>query len=75
MLTGAVPCKCGRNPRLVETGWQHGAAWDGGVLCFYELQCPRWFFKCQRVEKKVSKSSPWYRWREDLVDEWNALND
>ncbi|NUO54313.1 MAG: hypothetical protein HOV80_36170 [Polyangiaceae bacterium] len=68
----AVPCLCGRTPRLVQTGGTYGGAWDGGFLFHYELQCPRWFFKCQRVKKNVSKGSPWYRWREDLADEWNA---
>ena len=67
-----LPCTCGRKPRLVETGYSYGAAWDGGVLRFYELRCPRWLFKCHRVKKAVSKSSPWHRWREDLRDEWNA---
>ena len=71
-LDGAVPCVCGRRPRLVQTGWKYGGAWDGGCLLFYELRCSRSLFKCLRVKKSVSKSSPWWRWQEDLVDEWNA---
>lgn len=72
-MSATRPCLCGRTPRLIKTGWTYGAAWDGGCLSHYELRCPRWFFKCLRVRKNVSKSSPWFRWREDLVDEWNAL--
>lgn len=64
---------CGKPARLVETGWTYGAAWDGGCLLHYELRCTRWFFKCLRVKKGVSKSSPWFRWQEDLVNEWNAI--
>lgn len=71
-MDGAKPCVCGRLPRLVEVGYTYRGAWDGGCLIHYELRCPRWFFKCLRVKKKVSKSSPWFRWREDLVSEWNG---
>lgn len=69
----ALPCACGRAPRLVETGFTYGAAWDWGCLIHCELRCPRWFRKCLRIKKDVSKSSPWHRWREDLVDEWNTV--
>jgi hypothetical protein len=67
----ALPCVCGRLPRLVDTGWTYYAAWDGGPLVHYELRCPRWFFKCLRVRKDVAKKSPWYRWSLDLIEEWN----
>lgn len=73
-LLGMSACTCDVGPSGHEWHrYQYGAAWDGGVLRFYELRCPRWFFKCQRVRKSVSKSSPWFRWREDMREEWNAL--
>lgn len=70
-VPGTLPCTCGRRPRLVHVSSTYGAAWDGGTLQHWELRCPRWFFRCHTVRKNVSKSDPWWRWKEDLTDEWN----
>lgn len=70
-----LPCRCGRMPKLVEVGYTYGAAWDGGCLIHMALQCPRWFFKCLRIERGVSKSWAYHDWQNELTRKWNAMRD
>lgn len=75
-LWSACPT-CGRQPKLCEVGYVRRGAEGGCGLFYYVLICRPYlglFGTHMATEKKgVSSKDPWYRWKEDLVDEWNAL--
>lgn len=75
----ALPCpNCGKQPEVLEVGYVDRGVCDGYSLTYYKLMCRRWwhgwwgacFSPCRR--KAVSNGDPWYRWREDLTEEWNS---
>lgn len=68
---------CGRDPRLREVGYSMRAAYNGHNLFYYVMECRPFFglvgTHVSTARKGVASKDPWYRWREDLADEWNAL--
>ena len=69
--------KCGRQPRRVQVGYRRRGAWDGHDLIYYVLRCrPFWGLLGTHLtteHKGVSTGDAWYRWEQDLVDEWDRL--
>lgn len=71
--------KCGRQPRLVSIGCVAKGAWDGADLMLYVIRCRPFLgifgTHLSTATKGVSTNDAWYRWKQDLIDEWNALAD
>lgn len=73
----AVPCpRCGEQPKLVQVSFTVSRSRSESSIGHYSLRCTKWlgiricFSPCKT--KAVANGNPWYRWEQDLIDEWNA---
>lgn len=68
----AVPCTCGRLPKLVTAAVKYGSG-SSPTRIAYRVQCSRWFFKCHRTDPNWIEKDWSDLGQRTAVERWNKL--